>query len=327
MSSIKTTFSKLLVLSLFSFTLAAVYRDQRTSPVAREGPEVANNVNDGPPMPKAGPPPDVSGSGVNDGPPMPKDSISAPSEQSQVERIVGGTEADKNEYPFMVNLKYPGAGHFCGGSIYNKNWVLTAAHCIKDDFVQTEVRMIFGDWHQRKKETPDPEQKQFVAQAIRHPKYEVVTNEYDIGLLKIPHALDYSDAIQPIRLATSDPEGGEMCTAIGWGVTRNTGAQTFLREITVPIVSEQNCTQEGWIHPYFLYDGMICAGYAEGLKDVCGGDSGGPLLCKDENDEWELSGIISWGYDCAQPNSPAVYWGVAALNMKGWIDETIAANS
>lgn len=39
------------------------------------------------------------------------------------------------------------------------------------------------------------------------------------------------------------------------------------------------------------------------------GDSGGPLLCRDEEDRnrWFVGGIVSWGIKCAHPHLPGVY--------------------
>ena len=47
-------------------------------------------------------------------------------------RIVGGEEAVDGEFPWQVSLRQitgVGATHFCGGSVIDKDWVLTAAHC------------------------------------------------------------------------------------------------------------------------------------------------------------------------------------------------------
>lgn len=42
------------------------------------------------------------------------------------------------------------------------------------------------------------------------------------------------------------------------------------------------------------------------------GDSGGPLLCRDPNDQerWFVGGIVSWGVKCAHPKLPGVYANV-----------------
>jgi len=61
---------------------------------------------------------------------------------------------------------------------------------------------------------------------------------------------------------------------------------------------------------------MICAGYAEGGKDSCQGDSGSPLTCLIDG-RWTQAGITSWGFDCATPNHPGVYTRLACFTQ--WI--------
>jgi len=43
-------------------------------------------------------------------------------------RVVGGVEAVPHSWPWMVSLQADGR-HFCGGSLINNQWVVTAAHC------------------------------------------------------------------------------------------------------------------------------------------------------------------------------------------------------
>lgn len=59
-----------------------------------------------------------------------------------------------------------------------------------------------------------------------------------------------------------------------------------------------------------IYQSMICAGYPEGGKDSCSGDSGGPLMVREYN-RWILVGIVSHGVRCGEPNLPGIYTNVA----------------
>lgn len=44
-------------------------------------------------------------------------------------RVVGGHDANPGEYPWLVSITRRG-GHFCGGSVINNKFVLTAGHCM-----------------------------------------------------------------------------------------------------------------------------------------------------------------------------------------------------
>ena len=78
-----------------------------------------------------------------------------------------------------------------------------------------------------------------------------------------------------------------------------------LREVEVPIVSNETCIDsygEGIITP-----NMLCAGFAEGGKDACLGDSGGPLMVPSADNSWLLTAVVSFGVGCAQPDNYGVY--------------------
>lgn len=63
-----------------------------------------------------------------------------------------------------------------------------------------------------------------------------------------------------------------------------------------------------------LDDRHFCAGFEEGKRDVCHGDSGGALVV-----DGVLVGIVSGGGVCAQAGSPGQYTNVALV--RNWIDD------
>merc|ERR1712004_351956 len=104
-----------------------------------------------------------------------------------------------------------------------------------------------------------------------------------------------------------------VATVTGWGTLESGGWQpTELHEVDVTVTTNKLCRK--------LVGGitknMLCA--AEDGKDSCQGDSGGPLVTL-ENGQHALIGVVSWGYGCAEPDSPGVYARVTA--QMSWILE------
>lgn len=122
--------------------------------------------------------------------------------------------------------------------------------------------------------------------------------------------------VQPIGYIGQDedvPEG-ELLRVSGFGVTFvSSDDPNALRAVSVPKVDRERCHEKLQPGPLNVTYNMICAGFYEGGRDACSGDSGGPLI----NVAGKLVGVVSWGIGCAQPNRPGVYARVASVS--DWI--------
>ncbi|XP_042144290.1 transmembrane protease serine 2-like, partial [Ixodes scapularis] len=85
-----------------------------------------------------------------------------------ISQIVGGEKAAPLEFPWQISLRIFNVtanyerGHTCGGSIINKQHVMTAAHCVK--------RLVI----------------------MMHPLYNSKTITYDYAILKLNKTLDFN---------------------------------------------------------------------------------------------------------------------------------------
>lgn len=107
----------------------------------------------------------------------------------------------------------------------------------------------------------------------------------------------------------------------GWGRTsEKLPPSQILREVIVPIWSQEQCTNAGYGKKR-ITENMMCAGYHDGKKDACQGDSGGPMHMEGATGSMEIVGLVSWGRGCARPNLPGIYTRV--VNYLDWINEKL----
>ena len=234
-------------------------------------------------------------------------------------KIIGGTNAKAADNPFQVGLLAKNVAdnfqaQFCGGTLIKKNIVVTAAHCSVDGSdnpfdpsllqVLTGTRKLDGSGTRRN-----------VSKITVHPKYNSTTFDYDVAVWKLS---SNANNIPLASLATKDGQVGKNLLVTGWGNTSTT-TNDFpinLKKVKVPLASRSNCNDAN------SYNGaitgrMLCAGLDAGGKDSCQGDSGGPLTRGTGNKV--LTGVVSWGFGCAQPNFFGVYTRVSNNSIRNFI--------
>ncbi|XP_077091500.1 chymotrypsinogen A-like [Siphateles boraxobius] len=238
-------------------------------------------------------------------------------------KIVGGEDAKAGFWPWQVSIHTrPFGSHFCGGSLINKDWVLSAAHCFQD-YGASDIVMYFGRW--RQSGSNPNETYRTASRVIMHPDYDNPKFSNDIALVQLSSSVNFTYYIKPVCLAAAGSvfAGGAESWVTGWGTLQPGGqASVILQEIMLPIVSNSAC--------YNAYGGgitseMICAGFlnVEG-KSSCQGDSGGPMV-RSNSSRWIQSGIVSFGAQrCDDPRYPSVFARVS--QFQNWIKSYMGSN-
>lgn len=209
-------------------------------------------------------------------------------------RIFGGYDLryDVHKHLVRLELNKNKAQHTstCSGSIISANWIITAAHCINSEDlgyvnvtqgIENNVIAIVNK-----------------DDAHRYPEYYFGHVIRDVALLHVRQGIEFNEYVQPIELATEEPENGKIGIIAGYGQT-----EPNLKAPKEGPVVISHCPD---------HDGnVICT---KGPVRAGPGDSGGPLSLNGK-----LVGIISTSCTNAPINNMCLskYASVVA-NIK-WI--------
>ncbi|MFK7945024.1 MAG: serine protease [Paracoccaceae bacterium] len=208
------------------------------------------------------------------------------------------------------------------------NLIITAAHCVIDPdtgltHLPNELEVVAGT----RTLNDITAQRRKVAAIFAHELYgEGLENDIAVMILEpLPEGTDAAG--RSLRLPDfADFVNYSQTTAAhsvnGWGATERGALSPNLLTGRVPFSDQDRCHRLHQDIGAPMPDGTFCAGFASGGFDSCQGDSGGPLFHRPARG-WRLglpvlSGIVSWGIGCAQPQFPGIYTSV--LYHKNWLE-------
>lgn len=240
-------------------------------------------------------------------------------------RIIGGTTIDAATVPWTVALLHSSTANgfdaqFCGGTLINAEWVLTAAHCV----TATAPSAVNVAWGISDLNAVAAVDRHALSQIIVHPQYNATESTSDVALLRLATPVPGATTLA-INTAPTFPALSAALDTYGWGNISTTGTTypnllhgVSLQDLGGPS-SSGTC---GLYATQYIGDHMVCSGQAGGGKDACQGDSGGPLVGTNGATK-VLVGVTSWGNGCALNNYPGLWSRVSSY--ADWIDQQIHA--
>uniref|UniRef100_A0A1I8JHB0 Peptidase S1 domain-containing protein n=1 Tax=Macrostomum lignano TaxID=282301 RepID=A0A1I8JHB0_9PLAT len=207
--------------------------------------------------------------------------------------IIDGVEASTGQHPDLVSLQRNG-NHFCGGTLYDKRTVVTAAHCFYGNSGTFGLAVVAGENDLTLSNSANRRSYR-VSRVIIHPDYRSsyhyvqgddiailkLSSDADLGTATIK-AGDFEDAGVDIPPARKQLQGGRL------------GRHRPVRQVRPHPQDDRRCVRGGGT-----------------TTNACRGDSGGPLYCT-YNGKTRQVGIVSYGrVPCGQVGIPTVYTRVA----------------
>jgi len=244
-------------------------------------------------------------------------------------RISGGVIANQNEYPWMVYLVMFKTStstdpYVCGGTLINNQWVMTAAICL-DGFVKVDVYL---GAHNLVASSEQYRVKYTSTNFIKHPNWRAGSTANNIGLIKLPSTISFTNQIKAIGLPSTG-EGdhvGDTVYLAGWGAQTGSSSSLsqYLRKVTTTVMSNVECQS---LYGTASVTGSDMCSRGTDLVGICSGDNGGPMMYQTNGNYIQL-GVASFWYGSGQGCSSGYPSGfVRVSKYVDWIKSTSSATA
>lgn len=223
--------------------------------------------------------------------------------------------AKRGAWPWQI-LILNNKGPVCGGTIINRQWIVTAAHCIyRKSARQITIRV--GEHNTKSREGSEVDIP--AERIVQHPSYNPSTWDFDIAMIKVSRRIVFNTYVQPACLPNRPFPVGTQCYVTGWGKISYPGKMHYiLQQGSMPIIDHTTCyaTNLGAIG-FRVTSNMVCAGYGgQSHISSCHDDDGGTFVCR-SGEKWYLAGAVSHGSSTCSVNVYSVYANV--YEFREWI--------
>jgi hypothetical protein len=256
--------------------------------------------------------------------------------ERRVTRASRGIRAGAREAPWMAQIQRPVRVNrlaqrdldwedrqFCGGAYIAPGWIVTAAHCLKDGGVpimRDGYRVRLGVSNIERGETGATYK---IVAVYQGKGYNPSSYANDIALIRFAADSQTENrriAVERVRLDGALPAArqfaGKIAQFYGWGRTERDRPSGPLQFGRIRLLSDTDC------NGFMNFRIALCGqGYGVINATQCHGDSGGPLIWRDEAKRAVLVGVVSHNTEitvCGRQSKPGVFTRIAA--HKAWIE-------